>query len=290
MNRVLVSAAIAAVVLASQVSADKIALRDGRTVENATVSKVGIHTVEYTVAKRKVLYIARKDDVASITYKNGAIDSFPERDWRNGKRGGGFKDTRWGKSVEPAGGYRDFRGGPVGHWDDNEYGEYPGYDGPLPDGPRSPRGHGPKVRFYGDGPVPRGQLNEPGQDVDNPPPPPPPQGHAVTPPPAPQGHVVTPPPPPPTQGHAVTPPPPPAPAAVPAPATPKTPATAPTTPPAPPAPAPAPATPKAPATTPTTPPTPPAPAPAPAQTAPKTPAAAPTTSPAPAPAQTPATR
>jgi hypothetical protein len=181
MNKVFASAVLTAALLASQAIADTITMNDGRIVEKATVSKVGVREIEYTVNKRKVIYTVRKSDVAKIIYKDGSVDLFPIQEKR---RGEGFRGPRWGKKPWPGmgpGGERgEFKGGPGGFRGREEIGDYPERDAPIPP---SPQGH-----------------------AITPPPPPPPQGQAVTPPPppppAPQGHAVTPPPPPPPPAQA----------------------------------------------------------------------------------------
>lgn len=180
MNRVFVPAVVAAAVFAASAFADSVVMRDGRTVENARVLKVGVSKIEYNVGKRKVLYVVRKRDVAKITYRDGSEDVFQIGERL--KRGDG-----------------EFRGpGKRRGWK--------GYDGPPPpDGmglPAPPDGRGPRHGFKA---RPMDGVPPPPPPPDGIAPPPPPQsaphGMAPLPAPAPRGLAQpAPPPPPPPQG------------------------------------------------------------------------------------------
>jgi len=167
MNKVFVTAAMAAAVFASQAFADQITMNDGQTVEKATVLKVGVREIEYTVGKRKVLYAVRKSDVAKITYKDGTTDVFPLRE-RYGDRDGDELVRPYrgkGPGMGPGRERREFRGGPgERRLRGEELDEYPERDGPPPPNgprarPRDGRPVGPQCDLY--------------KDNDAPPPPPP---------------------------------------------------------------------------------------------------------------------
>jgi len=183
MNKVFASAVLTAAVLVSQAFADTINMNDGQIIEKATVSKIGVREIEYTLDKRKkVVYAVNKADVAQIKFKDGSIEAFPIVEKRRG-----WKDGEFRKGDGPG---RPHRGGPGGFRGREEFGDYPERDGLPPPPERS-----------------SGRAVNPGEGSAEVAPPPPPQGHTVTPPPAPpvQGHTVTPPPPP--ASPAVTPPP-----------------------------------------------------------------------------------
>jgi len=212
MNKVFASAAIAAGVLVSSAFADVITMNDGQVVENAVVSKVGIHAIEYTVNKRKVHYTVKKSDVAKITYKNGSVDTFPLKERRKGRYGDEFRKPSWGKGpagMGPGGERRGFRGRPGEFGDRDEFGP------PPPDGPYygTCNDDGPKARLRDGRPVgqPGERYRERDYEVPPPLPPPPTQQGAVIVPQPPKSPVIAAPPPPapPKAPATVAPPPPP---------------------------------------------------------------------------------
>jgi len=91
----------ATVILAPQIFADTVVLRDGGTVENAAIVEIGTREIRYRITGRDVLYSIDKADAEKIVYADSTEDVFdaPESDYAE-RRAVGRHDK-----FQPRGGY-----------------------------------------------------------------------------------------------------------------------------------------------------------------------------------------